>query len=324
MSRYRFSWLVLLLPTFGLGMAKASDSCGSVLRPNEEQMQPDFALIQAYMSEHAASEFDRFRRMDSRSRSNDTVFKLSSNESSESRTREEIQERIRSHLERERFNMSLQQREGLLTSFVTDQQVEAWIEWKNVGLVRLKPQFPKNEGFNLNASWNPPVEVGGGGMKIEAEGATIAGNASVGETWTGRSPRHREPPQLEISEEPKKPVACEKYRETLPNRVACNSNTSDGYYWRTSSKIEHYSVLGVISGQDQPPCGEDTVNSLATTARFPLRQSFFLPVHKNWQNVSTEMTAPKCNRIGGGEKVDDVDRSSYCGIFEVICLKQPD
>lgn len=117
--------------------------------------------------------------------------------------------------------------------------------------------------------------------------------------------------------------SCMDYMLEHPDEAACNGATDDGYYWRIRQKLYYYSKAGAYpAAYNDSPCDKNRVNTLAQTARDPLVEPTFQPVKALWKNHPGQSRDETCNYDGNGKKIDDMDRSKVCGIFEVICTEQ--
>ena len=117
--------------------------------------------------------------------------------------------------------------------------------------------------------------------------------------------------------------SCTEFQRGREERVACNANTSPGFFWSLVAKTEHYSVGGVSPVGEELRCGPDAVGRQAMSARFPLDDAAFLPVRAAYENNQHELTSPGCNVGEAGVEMTDRDLGAICGLFTFKCSKQP-
>lgn len=172
--------------------ALAAPVCDAVLRPNEVTTKSDYAVMQAYMSYNAEHEYDRLQNLDNQSRSADISYKVFSAEYDESRSREDFQERIRNRLAKESFNMNASESRALSRVYVTDKQVEGWVECirhSGGGAVLIIASNPNPRSFPLRVTFLPPTGVGQSTMELSLDGGLIDGRRSLVQKFVGKSSR---------------------------------------------------------------------------------------------------------------------------------------
>lgn len=105
-------------------------------------------------------------------------------------------------------------------------------------------------------------------------------------------------------------LSCVDYMGDNGSHVACNTNTSAGYYWELNSRVDGYHQAGVTYSQEAPVCGPASIGRTAFTARYPKSHPHFLPVLASYTGQGP-LVGAQC------------DADPLCGIFDVVCRKIP-
>lgn len=269
-------------------------------------------------------------------------------------TYSDFNKKRREFFEQKQYKLSKSDSRNVYKSFLSDTQVESWRECMLRERVELFSYFKNidDNGATLVVTWNVPIYVGRlKRIRKELSGGTSAQLSSLRSLQGERSfiikrETLKESVRGVISGKagvittdfttdfylPKVPeptpisgVSCIEYREGRANSVACNSKTTQGYYWRVGRKLKHYSVAGFRSTGVETPCDENNVGKVAQTGRFPYSHPFFQSVYTGYKNKATAMTHAQCQYVGIGNRIvkwTDTPVGYICGIFEAICTKQ--
>jgi hypothetical protein len=122
-------------------------------------------------------------------------------------------------------------------------------------------------------------------------------------------------------------ISCVNYQtgKLRSSRVACNTQTADGYYWKITDRVGEYGFYGFCSSKSYPKCDSTTVGTAGNTYSW-----LGDPQTDAWYPISTDYC--RGQNAGGtcGCPVDgptyscSSSDSAFCGKFLAICTKIPD
>jgi hypothetical protein len=120
-------------------------------------------------------------------------------------------------------------------------------------------------------------------------------------------------------------VSCEDYRQRharagQPDQIACNKNTSPGFYWKVSDNaIRPYGYWGMVGVGKFPACGTDQdIGSKAETASFQNNTVRF-DVREYWCRGTTQS---KLCTGATDEGPTFPGAANWNGVFEATCRRQ--
>ena len=114
------------------------------------------------------------------------------------------------------------------------------------------------------------------------------------------------------------PESCSDFQGKHAEVAACNSVTANGYYWSVGKKLSPYGItMPTAQSPEEVPCDSNHVNEVATTWRWPETQHTWQPVKRTWIAANNGAGGdPECKFAGA-------EQGFHCGVFEVVCTKQP-
>ncbi len=173
-----FAALTFVLLAVGVS-AQTSRNCEAVLKPAESLANSDYHMMQAYMSLHAAHDYEERKKEEGNSRAASASNWPFSGEYRDSTNASEFTKKIANRLRAEGYNLNASESRSSYRRGVEAFQVKAWADCQQAGalMIRAKPE-KEREGFTLFVEWAPPQGVESAPIKLTARGATINGRAT--------------------------------------------------------------------------------------------------------------------------------------------------
>lgn len=134
--------------------------------------------------------------------------------------------------------------------------------------------------------------------------------------------------KVSVPAEAKNLMECDDYMYDQKKKgnefVACSNTTALGYYWRIKRNTKTPYFGEGLTSQNELPCGPGLEGSKGKTARYPGNPT----IHDHFLTVSEVYTGKPGSQLPAtdlcnGPSVQG-DFSAYCGIFDVVCAKQPE